>query len=162
MTPLERERERLRRLAWLLDQSVTVPGTGFRIGLESIVGVVPFVGDVTGGVIGAYLIMRAWQYGLPRIVVARMIANTALDLVAGVVPVVGDLFDFAFRSNARNIALFERYVGEPGRSTRGEWAFFLILLGTLVGAIILAAVLIVGVLSAVVGALQASSSPSLA
>ncbi|MGI8533602.1 MAG: DUF4112 domain-containing protein [Candidatus Limnocylindrales bacterium] len=139
---LDRERQRLRRLAWLLDQSLTVPGTHFRIGLESLVGVIPLVGDVTGGVIGAYLIIRAWQYGLPRVVIARMMANTAFDLVSGVVPILGDLVDFVYRSNVRNIELFERYVAEPGRSTRGEWAFFGVLLGVLLVAIVLAVALL--------------------
>lgn len=110
---------------------------------------IPLVGDVTGGVIGAYLIVRAWRYGLPRVVIARMMANMAFDLVSGVVPVLGDLVDFVFRSNVRNIELFERYVSEPGRSTRGEWGFFLVLAGVLVGAIVVAVLIIGWVISLV-------------
>jgi len=102
---------------------------------------------VTGGVIGAYLIIRAWQYGLPRVVIARMMANTAFDLVSGVVPILGDLVDFVYRSNVRNIELFERYVAEPGRSTRGEWAFFGVLLGVLLVAIVLAVALLGWIIS---------------
>ncbi|MBA2489292.1 MAG: DUF4112 domain-containing protein [Chloroflexi bacterium] len=102
---------------------------------------------MTGGVIGAYLIIRAWQYGLPRVVIARMMANTAFDLVSGVVPILGDLVDFVYRSNVRNIELFERYVAEPGRSTRSEWAFFGVLLGVLLVAIVLAVALLGWIIS---------------
>jgi hypothetical protein len=150
---LEQERLRLRQLAWLLDQSITIPGTRFRFGLEPIIGLVPVVGDATGGIIGAYLIVRAWQFGLPRVVVVRMVANTLLDLVVGVVPLLGDLFDFAYRSNARNIALFERYAADPGQSTRREWLLFVVLIGGLVAAVVLAVVVAVWLVAALFEAL---------
>ncbi|MDQ3879639.1 MAG: DUF4112 domain-containing protein [Chloroflexota bacterium] len=111
-------------LAHLLDETFALPGTGWRFGLEAIIGLVPVVGDLVSAGLGGLLIVRALQFGLPRIVVARMAFNTLLDLAVGAIPFIGDLFDFVYKSNRRNIDLFRRYAGEPGRSTRSEWLFF--------------------------------------
>ena len=109
-------------LAWLLDESIRVPFTGGRrFGLDALIGFVPGVGDLASGAIGLLVIWRAPRLGLPRIVVARMLANSALDFVVGLVPIAGDAFDLWFKANSRNLALMRRHVVEPGSSTANDW-----------------------------------------
>jgi hypothetical protein len=142
---LRRARDEMRAIAWLLDGTFRIPGTRFRFGLDPIIGLVPAAGDVVSGAVGVYLIARAVQFRLPPIVVARMVVNTVLDFVVGVVPVLGDLFDFAYRSNARNMQLFEEYATDPGRSTGGQWLFFVGVFG--------AVLVVLGLLATIAGPL---------
>ena len=114
-------------LAWLLDNSIPIPGTGRRIGLDAVVGLVPGLGDVLSGGLGLLVVIRGVQRGLPRVVLARMLANVAIDFVVGAVPVIGDAFDLWFKSNARNVALLRRFSGDRTASTAGEWGFFAVL-----------------------------------
>ena len=111
-------------LAWLLDNSIPIPGTGRRIGLDAVIGLVPGLGDVLSGGLGLIVVLRGVQRGLPSIVVARMLANVALDFVIGAIPVIGDAFDLWYKSNARNIGLLRRYAESPNASTIGSWGFF--------------------------------------
>ncbi|HET6744412.1 MAG TPA: DUF4112 domain-containing protein [Candidatus Limnocylindria bacterium] len=111
-------------LAWLLDNSIPIPGTGRRIGLDAVIGFVPGLGDVLSGGIGLLVVLRGVQRGLPTIVVARMLANVGLDFVVGSIPVIGDAFDLWYKSNSRNVALLRRYSERPGASTAAQWAFF--------------------------------------
>ena len=103
-----------------MDELVEVPGTSVRVGLDPIVGLIPVLGDAVSAAIGFWLIAEAARFGIPRIVVGRMILNTVVDLVVGAIPVIGDLFDVVSRSNMRNLALFRRHALDPGASTRGE------------------------------------------
>jgi hypothetical protein len=151
---LERTRRQLGQLAWVLDSSFRVPGTRFRFGLEPIIGLVPGAGDVLGAALGFYIVARAVQHRLPAIVVARMVANTLLDLVIGVVPIVGDVFDFVYRSNSRNMALFERHAREPGADTRSERIFFAVLLGVGVAILLLIGWLLAQVIGGIEGLLR--------
>jgi hypothetical protein len=130
---LARARQELRGLAWLLDSTFRIPGTRFRFGLDPIIGLVPGAGDIASGAISVYLLLRALQFRLPLIVIARMLVNTLLDLTLGAIPVIGDVFDFAYRSNARNIQLLEAYAGDRALSTRGEWLFFAVIAAFVVG-----------------------------
>ena len=118
----------------VLDDLVAVPGTKHRIGLDPIVGLIPVVGDAVSGAVGFWLIAEATRFGIPRVVVGRMVLNTVADLILGAVPLLGDLFDVVSRSNTRNLALFRRHALEPGASTRDDR---LILLG--LGAIVIGA-----------------------
>ena len=95
----------LEALARLLDDCIPVPGTNMRFGLDGIVGLVPGVGDAVTTLFGLYLIVRARQLGARRTVIARMTGNVGLDFAVGAIPIVGDLFDFAFKANRRNIKL---------------------------------------------------------
>ncbi len=104
--------KRLRRLAWLIDGAFTLPGTRFRFGLNSVVGLVPVGGDAVLGVISLYIIYEAAQLGVPRPQLARMLGNVALEVAGGSVPVLGDLFDMALKANLRNLAIIERHVGQ--------------------------------------------------
>jgi hypothetical protein len=135
----ERDLAEMEVLAWLLDNSIPIPIIGRRIGLDAIVGFVPGVGDVVSGGLGVFVVVRGAMLGLPRVVLARMTANVAIDFVVGVVPVLGDAFDLWFKSNQRNVTLARRYIAEPDASTRGEWLFLLaimaVLLLVMVGAL---------------------------
>ncbi len=97
---------RLRRLAWLMDGAFRLPGSRFRFGLNSVIGLPPGVGDAALGAISLYIVYEAWQLGLPRTALARMLGNIAIETAAGSVPIAGDLFDVAFKANLRNMDIF--------------------------------------------------------
>jgi hypothetical protein len=105
---------RLRELSRLLDGAVVVPGTRFRVGLDPLVGLLPVVGDATTALLSAYVVAEAAALGAPRATVARMVGNLVVDAVVGSIPVVGDLFDAAWRANERNVRLLEARVDDPG------------------------------------------------
>ncbi|WP_119304938.1 DUF4112 domain-containing protein [Dongia deserti] len=107
----EEAQRRLRRLARLMDSQFRVPGLGVRIGADAILGLVPGVGDVLSGAVGAYLIYEAHRLGIPRSALVRMIANVAFDTAVGALPIAGDIWDFFFRSNQRNMQILARHVG---------------------------------------------------
>ncbi len=116
---------RIATVARLLDDLVTIPGTRHRIGLDSVVGLIPGAGDLVTAGVGVWILLEAARFRLPPIVLARMVANVLVDLAVGAVPILGDLFDVAFRSNVRNLELFRRYASEPGASTASQRAFFI-------------------------------------
>src|SRR5215208_4813193 len=113
MTPSGDPLARARTLARLLDSAAKVPGTGIRFGADAILGLVPGLGDVAGAVLSGYLVLLAQRLGAPRAVVLRMLGNVAVDTLGGTVPLIGDLFDVAFKSNSRNLALLERAIDRP-------------------------------------------------
>lgn len=96
---------RLARLAYLLDARFRVPGSEFRVGLDGLLGLIPGIGDTAALALSAYIIIEAQKLDVPAHVTARMIGNVALDFFVGTVPVLGDLFDFAFKANIRNLRL---------------------------------------------------------
>jgi Domain of unknown function (DUF4112) len=115
---------RIARISHVLDNLFGVPGTGRRVGLDPLVGLIPFVGDVISAAAGAYLIAEASRFRLPPVVLARMVVNLLVDLAIGLIPFLGDLFDFVSKSNAKNLALFRRYALEPEASTAEHRLFF--------------------------------------
>jgi len=141
-------------LAWLLDNSIPVPGTGGRrFGIDAVIGFVPVVGDLVSGGIGLFVVWRGARLGLPRVVVARMLANSAIDLAVGSIPIAGDAFDLWFKANTRNLGLMRRHLEQPDLSTRNEWLVLLGLIGAV--ALILGFIgwLLVSLFTTVVGAL---------
>ncbi len=100
----------LRRLAWLLDAQFGLPGTKFRFGVNSLIGLWPVAGDVALGAVSLYLIWEAKRLGVPKALLAQMAANVAIEVVGGSVPIVGDLFDMTFKANLRNLALMEEWL----------------------------------------------------
>lgn len=106
-----RELYELRRFAHLLDEAIRIPVIGYRIGLEPILGLIPVIGDLSGLALSSYIIFRAARLGLPRRLVARMIFNAVLNTVVGSIPIIGDLFDFFWKVNKRNMRLIERHLG---------------------------------------------------
>jgi len=107
---------RVRILARVLDTAIRIPGTNFRFGLDPIIGLIPGLGDLASAVLSGYVILTGVRLGAPRLVIARMIANVAMDTVVGTVPVVGDLFDASWKSNQRNVALLERHAGVEAKA----------------------------------------------
>tara|TARA_A100001391_G_scaffold86699_1_gene56940 strand:- start:615 stop:983 length:369 start_codon:yes stop_codon:yes gene_type:complete len=104
------EKARIERLARWLDARFTIPGTGIRFGLDSLVGLVPGVGDLAMFAPALWIIIRAVALGAPAHLIVRMAINTGLDLVIGAIPVLGDLFDLGFKANLRNARLLSRWL----------------------------------------------------
>jgi hypothetical protein len=133
--------KRLARLAWLLDNSIPIPGLRYRIGLDGILGLIPGVGDVLGTLLSSYIIADAARFGVSKSTLVRMVFNVAVESVVGVLPILGDVLDMTWKANHRNVALLQEYLADPERSTsvnRGA-AFtivaVLILLLLLIGAV---------------------------
>jgi len=103
----------IRNLARVLDEVVRVPGTNVRFGLDAILGLIPGAGDVLGGLLSSFIILQAARLGAPQSVLLRMVMNIGIDSLVGAVPILGDLFDVAWKSNTRNVALLERYAERP-------------------------------------------------
>jgi hypothetical protein len=126
LTPAqERRLAALRHIARLLDSAYEIPGTNYRFGLDPIVGLVPGIGDLISPLFTIALLWQSRDLNLPRVVQARMLFNVIIDTVLGIVPIAGDLFDFAWKANDMNIALLERHAYEERRATAGDWAFVL-------------------------------------
>jgi len=121
----------LRRWSVVLDSAFRIPGTTVRFGLDPVLGLVPGMGDVTTPLFSAVLLLQAVRLRIPKVVQLRMLLNAAIDLAIGLVPLVGDLFDVAWKANVRNLALLERYAQPGARATRADWAFVLVVLGVL-------------------------------
>jgi hypothetical protein len=111
------------KLAWLMDSSIPI-GRRWSIGLDGLVGLVPGVGDMAGTLVSALIIISATRAGTPRATVARMLINVAFDTILGALPVLGDVFDFAYKANTKNVKLFrESILGQ--RQTVRDWGFIL-------------------------------------
>ena len=115
----------LRKWSVLLDSAFRVPGTNLTFGLDPILGLIPGLGDLTTPLFAALLLLHAVRLRIPRVVQLRMLINAAIDFVIGVVPVVGDAFDFGWKANVRNLALLERYARPGTKASRGDWLFVL-------------------------------------
>ena len=118
ITPIATDDARMKRIRWLaksLDEAFRVPGTGFRFGWDQIVGLVPGGGDIATGLLASYIVVEAARLGIPRRTLWRMVANVAVDMAVGAVPLAGDAFDFAFKANRKNLKLIERHLEERTR-----------------------------------------------
>lgn len=111
---IDDEIRRLEQLADLMDSRFVLPGTDIRFGLDSLVGLIPGIGDLASGMVSVYLMNRARALGVPKTLIWRMAANIGVDFVGGAVPLIGDVFDVAFKSNRRNIALLKRHFERHG------------------------------------------------
>lgn len=145
---------RISRVTHVLDDLIPVPGTDQKVGIDPVIGLIPGVGDIVAALVGGWVIAEAARFGVPRIVLARMVVNLLVDLAIGLVPIIGDLFDIVSRSNSANLALFRRHALDPDASTAGHRAFFAGMVLLLVGAIWLVAALVARMLDWLVGALR--------
>jgi hypothetical protein len=134
----------IEKLAYLMDGAI--PIGRWSIGLDPLLGLVPGFGDLIGAVISMLIVIRAVQAGIPRIAVARMMTNVAIDTLIGCVPVVGDLFDFAYKSNLKNLRIYEESLYDGRDAAARHWGFFLALF---VGVAAVIAALVVGFISLV-------------
>ncbi len=141
-----RRLSRLRRVGYLLDNSIRVPGTRFRLGIETLVGLVPGIGDLVGAALSLYIIVESARMGAPRSVLARMGWNVAVDTLVGEIPILGDLFDVGFKANLRNLALLEGTALAPVETRRSNRRFVVLLGAGLllltIGAVIVAVLLV--------------------
>ena len=108
------------QIAWLMDRSI--PIGPYRIGLDGILGLLPGGGDFIGTLVAGVIVVRAFKAGLPKSAIARMMTNIAIDAIVGTVPLAGDLFDFAFKANVRNLEIF-RTATARRREPLKDWAF---------------------------------------
>ena len=120
-------RERLAFLAWLLDSSIPVPGTRLTIGLDAIVGLLPFIGDLIGVLASSYIIAEANRLGVSRTVLTRMALNVAIEGIVGIVPFFGDLFDAGWKANQKNVRLLTAWAERPHRVERSSHAVIVLL-----------------------------------
>ena len=130
--------ERLQRyllVANVLDQLFRVPGTRWRFGLDAIFGLVPGVGDIATGLIGAYGLVIAQQLGAPASIQLRMLVNLLIDAGVGAIPILGDLFDFAFKANVRNARLLTGWLGRPHETRRSSVLVLLAMLIVLIATV---------------------------
>lgn len=111
-------RRRIEAMEGLLERAFHMPGTKYRIGLDSVVGLVPVLGDVVTAAMGAWLIWEAKNLGMSRFHLARMAGNVAVDTALGAIPLAGDAFDLLFRSNTRNLRIVRRWLDKHHPSTR--------------------------------------------
>ena len=108
---------RLRALTRLMDQAFGVPGTKWRFGLDALFGLVPGLGDIVGGVIAVYAVHVARQLRVPGVIQIHMLSNIAIDATVGTIPILGDLFDFVFKAQTRNLALLDQWLQTPHEAT---------------------------------------------
>jgi Domain of unknown function (DUF4112) len=116
--------ENLDVLSHVLDDWFRIPGTSIRFGIDGIVGLIPGVGDLLGGLASSIIVLAAWFRGVPAITVARMIANVGIEVFVGMVPFFGDAFDIAWKANRRNYKLLNGSLAATRRSTAQDWVFF--------------------------------------
>jgi hypothetical protein len=119
--------ENLDILSHLLDDFLRIPGTSIRFGLDGIVGLIPGIGDVIGGIASCIIVAAAWLRGVPYVVLARMVANIVIEVGVGTIPLLGDAFDIAWRANRRNYALLTGSLNEPRKHTIQSWIFLILL-----------------------------------
>ncbi len=111
-----------RKVSWLLDECIRIPGTGIRFGLDPLLGLLPYGGETVATIVGTVIIGEAGKKGLPVKTLVRMGGNMLLNAGLGVIPVVGDLFSFWFKSNSRNYRLLNTYLeSDHGAEEAGGW-----------------------------------------
>ena len=115
--PLSRSERiaRLDKLATLLDVAFRIPFTRIRFGVDGLIGLAPGLGDVITTGLSLWIVHEAYQLGVPRKVILRMLGNVAIDGMIGAVPVAGDMFDVLWRANRRNVRLLREHFEAPGR-----------------------------------------------
>jgi hypothetical protein len=133
--------ENLDLLARVLDEWFRVPGTSIRFGLDGIIGLVPGVGDILGGLASTILIVAAWVRGVPYVTLARMVVNVGIEVLLGTIPLLGDAFDIAWKANRRNYALIVRHLEQTRQQTWRDW-LYLALIGLVLLALFLAPILL--------------------
>ena len=140
----------LARFAELLDSGIRIPGTQLRFGLDPLIGLIPGAGDAAGAVLAGWILVEAIRLGASRATLVRIAGNIALDAGVGAVPLIGDIFDFAWKANVRNVTLLERHLRDPARAMRADRSFVAFVIGGIMvvtlGLFALAAILTIRLL----------------
>ncbi|MCI0388372.1 MAG: DUF4112 domain-containing protein [Acidobacteria bacterium] len=131
----ETDIEGLDRMARLLDDFIRIPFLNIRIGLDPILGLVPWVGDTLTALFSIYLIGSAVQYRAPKVIILRMAMNVAFDYLLGIIPFIGDASDFFVKSNRWNMDLLRRYAQKRSRPSLSDYLFVTVVIGALVSLI---------------------------
>lgn len=121
----------LERLAELMDSVFHIPGLGLRFGFDSLIGLIPGLGDMLTSLVSLYILRVASSYGVPRVTMLRMTFNIAIDTIVGAIPLVGDAFDLYWKANLKNVALLRRHLDQDEaarkRSARNDGLFVLLM-----------------------------------
>jgi len=110
-----------------MDNKIGIPGTKIRFGLDFLIGLVPYVGDLASFAISGLLLMGMARHGASGMLIIKMIGNVLLDVIVGSIPILGDLFDLQYRANWRNLKLFEEFYEEGEHKGSGWWVVILVL-----------------------------------
>ncbi len=145
--------KRLRNLSHLLDNAIRIPGTPIRFGLDPLLGLIPAGGDIAGALLSAYIIFSAAQLGVPRKSLVQMVSNILLETLVGTVPIVGDVFDAAWKANVRNMELLETHLDAPTSERKANTLFIVLLLVGLMVAVLAIVGVSIWILSAIIRAL---------
>ncbi|MGE0126932.1 MAG: DUF4112 domain-containing protein [Blastocatellales bacterium] len=129
------EIEGVDRIARILDDFIRIPILNIRVGLDPILGLVPWAGDTLSAIFSLYLIGSAIQYQLPKVIILRMAMNVAFDYLIGIIPFIGDASDFFIKSNRWNLNLLRRYAQERRRPSFSDYLFVIAVIGALVSLI---------------------------
>ncbi len=119
--------DRIRALSHLLDNAIPVPGTDYSFGIDPIIGLLPAGGDMIGTVLSAYIVLEGARFRLSLPTLTRMVFNVLLEMIVGVIPFIGDLFDVGWKANARNLRLIESHLQNPTASRAADNRFFFVL-----------------------------------
>lgn len=143
---LDRRADNIRALARVLDSAIQIPGTGIRIGADSVFGLVPVVGDLAGAALSGYIVLASARLGAPASTLVRMLINIGVDTVVGSVPVLGDMFDVGWRANMRNVGLLDVHLGGSEKARKANrWVVAGVVAGLLalaVGAVVIGVVVV--------------------
>lgn len=125
----EKKLEEVRSLSRLLDSKFRLPGTQFSFGIDPIIGLIPGIGDLIGFGLSGYIVLKARRLGASGMVMVRMLLNIAIDMIIGAIPLLGSIFDFAFKANNKNVKLLEKHISKGKYQGSGKGLIFLIILG---------------------------------
>jgi Domain of unknown function (DUF4112) len=138
----ERGLHLLRRWARIFDSAFRIPGTNITFGIDPLLGLVPGIGDLASPILSMFMIWHGTRLRVPRIVLSRMVLNALIDALVGIIPVVGDLFDFGWKATEWNLALLEKHAMPGQRASAGDYAFVILCAVVLVAAALLPVLLL--------------------
>jgi Domain of unknown function (DUF4112) len=126
MAPDPRGLELMRRWARIFDSAFRIPGTRITFGIDPILGLVPGIGDLASPVFSLFMLWHGARLRVPKVVLARMVLNVLIDAGIGAIPVLGDVFDFAWKANEWNLALLETHAIAGQRASSADYLFVIL------------------------------------
>jgi len=129
-------------IARWFDYAFELPG-GFRFGIAGIIGLIPGIGDLIDALVSLYIVVRAIQLGISRVAITRMLVNVGIEALAGSVPVIGDLFDIAFKANRRNYQILKNHITQTERQRTRDWLFLVITVALVIASVALPVVVLI-------------------